>query len=83
MQRRGCADGHICETHVIVDRSDKADDAKMTVFRELVWCNFTLSVEGLEERRPLNPKDVGSRERAVTTTDDEGVDALADEVVCS
>lgn len=49
---------------------------------KLLRADFSLGMEGLEVGRPLGAKDVCAREGAVTTTDDEGVDAFLDEVVC-
>ena len=49
---------------------------------ELVWCDFSLSMERLQEGWPFGAKDVGTCEGTVTATDDEGVNAFFDEVVC-
>lgn len=47
LQRCRCADCHIGQTHVIVDGSDEADDAEVTMFGELFWSDLALGVEGL------------------------------------
>lgn len=52
------------------------------MFGALLWGDLALGMKGLEEGGPLGAEDVGSCEGAITTTDDEGVDAFFDEVVC-
>jgi hypothetical protein len=47
LQRGGRADREIGHTHVVIDGSDKADNAEVTVLGELLWGDFSLGVEGV------------------------------------
>lgn len=47
LQGRWRANREIRQTHVVIDRSDKPDNAEVTVFGKLVWCDFSLGMERL------------------------------------
>ena len=80
VQSGGGTNSHICHGHVIVNRTDQADDPEMAICLCLLLCDFILVKQLLDETGPFGPKDVRASEGAVSSANAECVDALLDEV---
>jgi len=81
LQGRVATNCGICARQVIVDGADQADNVEVPIRSSLFFGKLSLLDELVEQRGPFGTEAVGTGERAVTTTDDEGVNAMGNEVL--
>ena len=80
MQGRVGADGHVRSEHVVVDRTNHPDEGQTAVRIGQRLADLALCHQLLEQLRPLIAEEVGSRQAAVPTDDNEGVDTQFHEI---
>ena len=83
MQCCRCTDREICHTHIVVNRSNQPNDTEVSVLFDLFVRDLAIRLQRADVGGPFGAKDIGTRQRAITTADDERIDAFFDEVVCS
>ena len=83
MQCCGCTDREIRHTHIVVDRPNEPNDTEVTVLFDLFVRDLAIRLQRADVGGPFGTKDISTRQRAITATDDERIDAFFDEVVCS
>lgn len=77
---RVAADGDVGTGHVVVDGADETDDVEVLVGGDLLLGKLAGGDKFLEQGGPFGAEHVGTGEGSVTTTDDQGVDAVEDHV---
>ncbi len=80
VQRRIRADGHVGVGHVVVDRTDHADNLELRIGLPLFGGDPALCFQLGREVAPIGAECVGSPQAAVAADDDQAVDPAADQV---
>ena len=70
------SDGSVCAREIVVDGAHEAYDVEVLVRGNLLHVELLLRDELFEQRRPFSAEPVGTSERAITTADDKGINAV-------
>lgn len=81
VERRVRSDGGIGGGHVVVDAAHGSADVQVLVVVVLVGGDGVGVPQFLDQRRPFSPEQVGPRERAISPTYNESIDAGVDEML--
>lgn len=80
-QRRVAADGGVGARHVVIDRSHQTNNVQRFVWLDLSFGQIALGDQFLQQAGPFGTQDVGTRQAAISSTDDQSVDPTENHVL--
>ena len=81
LERAVAPDSRVGAAQIIINGSDQSDNVEMPVRLDLLFCPFPCGHQLVHETGPFCSELVGAYKRAISTTDDEHINALLDHVI--